>query len=484
MEGLTMDSIEEKNSVSLSLDEITDTITEKISDSVAEPLSLKFPTLRSSSRASSQLSSSSSQSTPRNANVSLAAQLREENRQYQQKQLQALHSSLEKKKRDAMDPPLCWSTFPPTTYVSKELIEKQRAAASFLQSQGATVVRVHIKEFEKSFDLWSSCIGSEGPSFRELLLQDSNVPFVQPIKDTVKENIVKRDFQRKLAEMTTKRKSNSNSVSESTSAVAPKQTMDESESTLLTTAPASISTSPKDTLLDQVIAWAKFLLQEIVLTMYVFFHIILCAVAPTKTPYTLPALLLALVELVPKLTPAKTQQMIVEANQLSDKLQQILTGNLVPVPSQTTSTLSNEGIQSTLSEWTSQISSGGGKQKQYVLLFPAHPVTARKHRKPFVNPFDWIYTGIFNALKSPVTSVPCGLSPQSGLPTGIQVVGAKGDDWVTIGVAMALHQQFRGWETPHSIYQRTLSEDYEHQLTCSTGIDPVSDYLMYTFFDN
>jgi fatty acid amide hydrolase 2 len=57
------------------------------------------------------------------------------------------------------------------------------------------------------------------------------------------------------------------------------------------------------------------------------------------------------------------------------------------------------------------------------------------------------FSGIFNALELPVTQVPLGLDA-NGLPLGIQVVGAKGCDHLTIAVAMQLEKAFGGWTPP------------------------------------
>ena len=83
-----------------------------------------------------------------------------------------------------------------------------------------------------------------------------------------------------------------------------------------------------------------------------------------------------------------------------------------------------------------------------VLLYPSYAKPAPRHRQPWLMPFAWVYTAIFNAMGFPVTQVPMGLDPQ-GRPLGVQVVGAPGSDHVTIGVARVLEEHGpAGWVPP------------------------------------
>jgi len=82
-----------------------------------------------------------------------------------------------------------------------------------------------------------------------------------------------------------------------------------------------------------------------------------------------------------------------------------------------------------------------------VLLFPPYSRPAPKHNWPLATPFDPGYCGIFNVLGFPSTQVPLGLN-RDGLPLGVQVVGAPGQDATTIAVALALEKQFGGWVPP------------------------------------
>jgi fatty acid amide hydrolase 2 len=82
-----------------------------------------------------------------------------------------------------------------------------------------------------------------------------------------------------------------------------------------------------------------------------------------------------------------------------------------------------------------------------VLLYPPYPCIAPRHNVPLLRPFDFSYCGIFNVLGFPSTQVPLGLDKR-GLPLGVQVVGAPGQDARTIAVAQALEKQFGGWVPP------------------------------------
>jgi fatty acid amide hydrolase 2 len=82
-----------------------------------------------------------------------------------------------------------------------------------------------------------------------------------------------------------------------------------------------------------------------------------------------------------------------------------------------------------------------------VLLYPSHPTTAPLHYVPLLRPFRFVYTAIFNVLELPVTQVPLGLD-RAGLPLGVQVAARRGNDHVTLAVAMELEKAFGGWVPP------------------------------------
>ncbi|KAJ1481623.1 amidase signature domain-containing protein [Baffinella frigidus] len=89
-----------------------------------------------------------------------------------------------------------------------------------------------------------------------------------------------------------------------------------------------------------------------------------------------------------------------------------------------------------------------------ILLYPTYPSTAPRHFSPYAATLDWAYTCVWNATEMPVTQVPLGRSRTSGLPLGVQVVGAHDQDWVTIAVASALEEGgVAGWTRPplHSL---------------------------------
>ncbi|MBK8256416.1 MAG: amidase [Polyangiaceae bacterium] len=133
--------------------------------------------------------------------------------------------------------------------------------------------------------------------------------------------------------------------------------------------------------------------------------------AAGKSPHTLPALALALLELVPKVAGSGQTQKFVE---LGQKLQR---------------------------EVVELIGPNG------VLLYPPHPLPAPKHNAPLFRPFRWVYTAIFNVLKLPVTAVPMGLS-REGAPLGVQVASVPWNDHVTLAVARALEEDAGGWQPP------------------------------------
>jgi fatty acid amide hydrolase 2 len=82
-----------------------------------------------------------------------------------------------------------------------------------------------------------------------------------------------------------------------------------------------------------------------------------------------------------------------------------------------------------------------------VLLFPTHPTVAPLHGVPLLRPFWFAYTPVFNIMELPVTAVPLGLN-RSSLPLGVQVVGGPAADHRTIAVALELERRLGGWVIP------------------------------------
>lgn len=129
-----------------------------------------------------------------------------------------------------------------------------------------------------------------------------------------------------------------------------------------------------------------------------------------RSPHTLPALALALLERAPALMPERTREAL-EAGQL---LRRQLAALLGP---------------------------------RSVLLYPSYPTVAPRHLRPLWAPFNWVYTAILNVMELPATQVPLGLGPSS-LPLGVQVAAAWGNDHLCIAVAQFLERAFGGWIPP------------------------------------
>lgn len=79
-----------------------------------------------------------------------------------------------------------------------------------------------------------------------------------------------------------------------------------------------------------------------------------------------------------------------------------------------------------------------------VLLHPTYTRGAPRHGRPMLTPLDPACTAIFNALEFPATQVPVS-TDRHGLPLGIQVVGKRGADGLTLAVAQALEDAGCTW---------------------------------------
>lgn len=86
-----------------------------------------------------------------------------------------------------------------------------------------------------------------------------------------------------------------------------------------------------------------------------------------------------------------------------------------------------------------------------IFLYPSFPTTAPFHYQPLLSPFDFSYQSIFNILGLPVTQCPLGLSRKDGMPVGIQVVSAAGNDRLCLAMAVELEKGFGGWVPPCDI---------------------------------
>ncbi len=126
--------------------------------------------------------------------------------------------------------------------------------------------------------------------------------------------------------------------------------------------------------------------------------------------HTLPSIVLALIENLPRMMPARLEKFVEMGKQLRQELIEAIGPN-------------------------------------GVMLYPPFANAAPKHNAPLFNPFKYAYTAILNIMTFPVTCVPLGLNSQ-GLPLGVQVAGIPGNDHLTIGVALELEKALGGWTPP------------------------------------
>jgi fatty acid amide hydrolase 2 len=129
-----------------------------------------------------------------------------------------------------------------------------------------------------------------------------------------------------------------------------------------------------------------------------------------RSPHTLPAIVLALLEKVPKMMPDHGARFVEAGAKLKRELVEML-------------------------------------GPRGVMLFPSHTRPAPVHHRSLVPPWNWAYTAIFNVMEVPVTQAPLGLNA-AGLPLGVQIAAAHGNDLLTIAVAGALEEAFGGWVPP------------------------------------
>jgi len=85
-----------------------------------------------------------------------------------------------------------------------------------------------------------------------------------------------------------------------------------------------------------------------------------------------------------------------------------------------------------------------------VMLYPTYAEPAPKHGMPLLPPTRWAYTALLNAMEVPATQIPLGLDAR-GVPVGLQVAGAHGNDHLTIAVALELERRFGGWVPPRRL---------------------------------
>jgi len=128
-----------------------------------------------------------------------------------------------------------------------------------------------------------------------------------------------------------------------------------------------------------------------------------------RSHHTLPAIVLALVEKVPALLADRAE----EAKAIGARLKETLLSAIGP---------------------------------RGIMLFPSYTRLAPLHGTALVPPIQWAYTAILNVMEFPVTQVPLGL--HRGLPLGVQVASAHGNDHVTVAIALELERAFGGWIPP------------------------------------
>jgi fatty acid amide hydrolase 2 len=104
----------------------------------------------------------------------------------------------------------------------------------------------------------------------------------------------------------------------------------------------------------------------------------------------------------------------------------------------------NEKLRTELSELKSNLNQMLAQEN--ILILPPHPRPAPKHRTPYFRPFDFAYTGIFNALGNPTSAGP--VLWKNNLPAAIQVVAATNFDHVCISAIEAIERSFGGWRLP------------------------------------
>ncbi|XP_047474132.1 fatty-acid amide hydrolase 2-like [Penaeus chinensis] len=85
-----------------------------------------------------------------------------------------------------------------------------------------------------------------------------------------------------------------------------------------------------------------------------------------------------------------------------------------------------------------------------VLILPVLPIVSPYHNEPILNPFDYCYSGMFNAIEFPSTAVTLGQT-SDGCPIGLQIVTTPGNDHLSLAVATALERKFGGWVPPFEV---------------------------------
>ncbi|GFU14836.1 fatty-acid amide hydrolase 2-A [Trichonephila clavipes] len=86
-----------------------------------------------------------------------------------------------------------------------------------------------------------------------------------------------------------------------------------------------------------------------------------------------------------------------------------------------------------------------------VLLLPSFPTTALYHHEMIFYCLPCFpYAGLFNLLGLPATQCQIGYDSE-GLPYGVQIIGRKNNDNLTISCAVELEKAFGGWKSPGKV---------------------------------
>jgi fatty acid amide hydrolase 2 len=132
--------------------------------------------------------------------------------------------------------------------------------------------------------------------------------------------------------------------------------------------------------------------------------------AARRSPHTLPAIGLAMLERVSHLAPGRAARHV--------ELGRTLRAQILDA-------IGDDGI------W----------------LYPSYVSPAPRHYKPLWPPFNFVYTAIVNVMQLPATQVPLGLG-SAGLPLGVQIIAGPARDHLSVAVAQFLEREFGGWVPP------------------------------------
>uniref|UniRef100_A0A1I7SL06 Amidase domain-containing protein n=1 Tax=Bursaphelenchus xylophilus TaxID=6326 RepID=A0A1I7SL06_BURXY len=79
-----------------------------------------------------------------------------------------------------------------------------------------------------------------------------------------------------------------------------------------------------------------------------------------------------------------------------------------------------------------------------ILVAPSLPLTHFFHNELIIRQTDWISTAMFSVLGVPVATVPLGLD-SNGYPVGVQLVTARGNNYLLLRMQEVLEKTFGGW---------------------------------------